>query len=86
MIERFPVLIGFKPALDSYRVACGQKEEKGQLVDPNYEMTIVNEMFAEAIPGVIIQLIAIATSKEVGVTSWLSLAVSIFTGLVLRMT
>ena len=45
------------------------------------EMTAmkVSEMFAEAIPGVIIQLIAIATSKgEVGTSAWLSISVSAF--------
>jgi hypothetical protein len=37
-------------------------------------------MFAEAIPGVIIQLMAIATSdKKVGTTAWLSVAVSAIT-------
>jgi hypothetical protein len=38
------------------------------------------EMFAEAIPGVIIQLMAIATrDKEVGISAWLSVAVSAIT-------
>ena len=40
----------------------------------------VVEMFAEAIPGVIIQLMAIATSdKDVGTSAWLSVAVSAIT-------
>jgi hypothetical protein len=47
-----------------------------------HEMTFMKgiEMFAEAIPGVIIQLMAIATSdKEVGISAWLSVAVSAIT-------
>jgi hypothetical protein len=47
-----------------------------------FEMTLMKvvEMFAEAIPGVIIQLMAIATSdKSVGTSAWLSVAVSAIT-------
>jgi len=80
--ESIPVLIGFKPALDAYRVATGVEQEKGQRLTPMTEMTAmkVTEVFAEGIPGVIIQLMAIATSVEdVGVSSWLSVAVSAFT-------
>jgi hypothetical protein len=46
------------------------------------EMTIMKviEMFAEAIPGVIIQVMSIATSdKDVQTTAWLSVAVSAIT-------
>jgi hypothetical protein len=80
--EWFPILIGFKPAVDAYRVASGAKQEVGAAYDPMLEMTImkVYEMFAEAIPGVIIQLMAIATSdKDVGTSAWLSVAVSAIT-------
>jgi len=80
--EWFPILIGFKPAVDAYRVATGAKQEVGTELMPIYEMTImkVTEMFAEAIPGVIIQLMAIATSdKDVGTSAWLSVAVSAIT-------
>jgi hypothetical protein len=47
-----------------------------------FEMTIMKvvEMFAEAIPGVIIQLMAILTrGKHVGTSAWLSVAVSAIT-------
>jgi hypothetical protein len=80
--EWFPILIGFKPAVDAYRVAKGENQEAGTAVGPMVEMTVtkVTEMFAEAIPGVIIQLMAIATSdKEVGTSAWLSVAVSAIT-------
>jgi hypothetical protein len=80
--EGIPILLGYKPAVDAYRVASGAKQEVGAAVDPMNEMTIMKvcEMFAEAIPGVIIQLMAIATSdKKVGTTAWLSVAVSAIT-------
>jgi hypothetical protein len=75
--EWFPILIGFKPAVDAYRVATGAKQQVGAAVDPMLEMTAMkcDEMFAEAIPGVIIQLMAIVTSgNDVGTSAWLSLA------------
>jgi hypothetical protein len=80
--EWFPILIGYKPAVDAYRVATGAKQEVGTAFDAVIEMTVMKmiEMFAEAIPGVIIQLMAIATSdKQVGTSAWLSVAVSAIT-------
>ena len=82
--ELIPVLIGFKPALDAFRVATGLKEEYGQIVSPMVEMTLMKivELFAEAIPGVVIQLMAIATTKkedEISTSAIISLVVSILT-------
>jgi hypothetical protein len=80
--EWIPILLGYKPAVDAYRVATGAKQEVGTAADPMFEMSYMKgiEMFAEAIPGVIIQLMAIATSdKEVGTSAWLSVAVSAIT-------
>jgi hypothetical protein len=80
--EWFPILIGFKPAVDAYRVANGGKQEAGQVADALTEMTYMKgtEMFAEAIPGVIIQLMAISTNVGgVAVASWVSLSVSALT-------
>mmetsp|Transcript_7273 Transcript_7273/g.14707 ORF Transcript_7273/g.14707 Transcript_7273/m.14707 type:complete len:420 (+) Transcript_7273:3-1262(+) len=88
LLETFPVLIGFKPALDAYRVAKGQKQEAETEADHMFEMTVIKciEVFAEAIPGVIVQLLAIANvgeGKEVASGVWISLAVSAFsTGLI----
>jgi hypothetical protein len=82
LMEWFPILIGFKPAVDAYRVAAGEKQEAGHAVDPMYEMTVMRgiEMFAEAIPGVIIQLMAIATNVgDVSDAAWVSLSVSALT-------
>jgi hypothetical protein len=80
--EWFPIIIGFKPAVDAYRVAKVEKQETGQAIDALGEMTYMKaiEMFAEAIPGVIIQLMAIATSEvKVSRAAWLSLIVSALT-------
>jgi hypothetical protein len=63
-------------------VATGAQQEVGTSLDPMLEMTLMKgiEMFAEAIPGVIIQLMAIATSdEEVTTAAWISLAVSALT-------
>jgi hypothetical protein len=75
-------LLGYKPAVDAYRVATGAKQEVGAAADPMTEMTFMKciEMFAEAIPGVIIQLMAIvASDKDVPTSAWLSVAVSAIT-------
>jgi hypothetical protein len=80
--EWIPILLGYKPAVDAYRVASGVKQEVGTAFSAMVEMTVMKgiEMFAEAIPGVIILLMAIVTSdKEVGTSAWLSVAVSAIT-------
>jgi hypothetical protein len=82
--EWIPILLGYKPAVDAYRVATGAKQEVGTALDPMVEMTLMKgiEMFSEAIPGVIIQLMAIASSdkdKDIGTSAWLSVAVSAIT-------
>jgi hypothetical protein len=80
--EWLPILLGYKPAVDAYKVATGEKQEIGTALDPMVEMTAIKlcEMFAEAIPGVIIQLTAIATSDgDVGTSAWISITVSALT-------
>ena len=82
LLESTPILMGFKPAIDAFRVSQGEQREAGQTFDALSEMTFMKgiEMFAEAIPGVIIQLMAIATTKvgkEIATEAWLSLFVSI---------
>jgi hypothetical protein len=82
--ECVPVLMGFKPAVDALRVAKGEKQEAGCTLEPMMEMTMMKstEVFAEAIPGVIIQLTAIATTggdKQISSAALLSLAISALT-------
>jgi hypothetical protein len=82
LMDWFPILIGFKPAVDAYRVATGEKQEAGQATNALTEMSVMKiiEMFAEAIPGVVIQLMAIATSeKDIADAAWVSLIVSALT-------
>ena len=80
--ELVPVLLGYKPAVDAYRVATGAKQEVGKAADQLVEITFTKwiETFAEAIPGLIIQLMAIASIEEgVATSAWISLAISALT-------
>ena len=78
--ESVPVIFGFKPALDAFRVATGAKRELEHYLEPVMEMTFMKciELFAEAIPAVLIQLLAIMNSKsKQGTTAvWISLTIS----------
>ena len=65
-------------------MASGAKQEVGTPVDPMDELVAIKcmEMFAEAIPGVIIQLMAIAAAakgEKISTVAWLSLALSALT-------
>ena len=81
------VLTGLKGPWDAYRVAIGAEQEEDTLLDPMMEMTCTKciELFAESIPGIIIQLSAIVSTmnsgekKEVTMTAYLSLLVSVLT-------
>ena len=82
ILEMIPVIIGLKPAVDAYRVVGDAKRQEGQLFDSLFEMIITKtiEMFAEAIPGVIIQLSAItSTTESTSRAAYVSLAVSALT-------
>ena len=76
--------MGYKPALDAHRVATGAKKELGGALSPWVEMIGIKvvEMFAEAIPGVIIQLMAIASTpdgEDISKAALFSIAVSALT-------
>jgi hypothetical protein len=80
-LESLPVLCGLKPAVDAYRVAHGDKAENGQTFDPQTEMSYIKgvELFAESIPGIIIQIAAIATTSDrttISRGAWISLVMS----------
>ena len=78
IFEMVPALVGLKPALDAKRVTSGLKIEEGQLVGPLEDMIITKniEMFAESIPGVVIQLAAIADLGQATPGAVTSLTVS----------
>ena len=62
------VLTGSKSPVDAYRVAMGAEQEKDTLMDPMTEMAFSKciELFAESIPGIIIQLSAIVRTINSG--------------------
>jgi len=78
LYEAVFVIFGMKPALDAYRVSSGKKKAAGSAVGTLEELSIMKgiEMFAESIPGVIIQLTAIFASKHISAASYVSLAFS----------
>ncbi|GMI08131.1 hypothetical protein TrVE_jg11765 [Triparma verrucosa] len=58
------VLLGMKSPWDAYKVASGAEREKDAEFDPMMEMTVSKciEMFAESLPGIMIQLSSIIKS------------------------
>ena len=81
--EWFFVVTGTKAARDAYKVAMNIKHEEGALVDPFFELSFAKgvEMFAESIPGVLIQTAAILYNPEsgFGTTSIVSILISSLT-------
>mmetsp|Transcript_3124 Transcript_3124/g.6299 ORF Transcript_3124/g.6299 Transcript_3124/m.6299 type:complete len:652 (+) Transcript_3124:124-2079(+) len=77
-VELFFVMTGLRPALDAYRVAKQKEREKGQPFEPFLELMITRiiEMFAESIPGFVVQLSAIAYGSSVSFAVVSSLALS----------
>ncbi|GMI00639.1 hypothetical protein TrST_g8799 [Triparma strigata] len=71
-------LIGFKPALDAYRVGSGAEQEKHQIFDPLTEMTMFKgiETVFEAIPSSIVQIYALLSAKEKSLDAVISILVS----------
>ncbi|GMH69388.1 hypothetical protein TL16_g05146 [Triparma laevis f. inornata] len=66
--EMLIVLSGMKAPWDAYRVASGAEKVKGTEFDPLLEMTLSKyvELFAESIPGILIQLSAILQTLNNG--------------------
>ncbi|GMH79500.1 hypothetical protein TL16_g08167 [Triparma laevis f. inornata] len=64
--DAFYVLIGFKSALDAYRVGSGLEREDHHVLSPLHEMTFCRcvEMIFEAVPASIVQIYALVVSKE----------------------
>ena len=79
------VLTGFKAPVDAYKIAMGAEQEKDTIYDPMTEMTSGKniELFAESIPGIIIQTLAIISTmdsgEEVSMTAVVSLVISLLT-------
>ena len=45
--EVIPILLGFKPALDAYRVATGKKKEIGQIASPDIMVRVAGKWLVE---------------------------------------
>ncbi|GMH61177.1 hypothetical protein TL16_g03202 [Triparma laevis f. inornata] len=79
------VLIGMKSPWDAYRVASGAEKDRHAEVNPMMEMTMSKciELFAESLPGIMVQLSSIlqflSTGKHVSYVAVTSLALSTFT-------
>ena len=85
MKESLIVVTGMKAPWDAYKVAAGKEKEKDTYVDPMLELTgsKLAEMFAESIPGILIQTSAILSTSEAGrevtSTAYVSILLSILT-------
>ena len=75
------ILIGFKPALDAYRVGSGAEQENHQHISPLQEMSFNKgiETVFEAIPSSIVQIYALLLKKDRGLDALASILVSALT-------
>jgi hypothetical protein len=64
--ELLSVVTLMKPGVDAYRVASGAEQQPGAAVNPLEEMvgTKVFELVLEAVPGLVLQLVALLRVKE----------------------
>ena len=62
-----PILLGFKPMVDAYRVSSGKPGDSRYLTDYYMEMNTNRtvEMFAEAIPAGLIEVYMLLNSRRV---------------------
>jgi hypothetical protein len=68
-----------KPGVDAYRVASGAEQESGAALQPLLEMTAtkLGELVFEALPGLILQLVAFLRAEDKGdVSAIVSLLIS----------
>ena len=85
LTECLIVLTGGKGPVDAYRIASGAEQEKDDAFSPMLDLVVTKsiELFAESIPGIIIQLSAIVSTINSGsavtMTAYLSLLVSLLT-------
>ncbi|GMH92472.1 hypothetical protein TrST_g1906 [Triparma strigata] len=77
-LDTFCILIGFKPALDAYRVGSGADKLDHQLMPPLMEMTFCKgiEVVFEAIPSSVVQIFALILAEERNLGALLSILVS----------
>jgi hypothetical protein len=76
--EMLATVFFVKPALDSWKVASGAEQQAGSALSPLNEMSMSKgiEMVFEAIPGFVLQSIAIISVQERSTTAVVSLLIS----------
>jgi hypothetical protein len=77
-LDSLAVVTFVKPGLDAWRVAGGQQQQPGAVLDPLAEMMTSKflEMAFEAIPGMVVQCIAFVESEKKSKMAILSLLIS----------
>ncbi|GMI26613.1 hypothetical protein TeGR_g4849 [Tetraparma gracilis] len=67
LFEMLTVVSFVKPGLDAYRVASGAEQLPGAAIGPLMEMICTKgaELFFEAIPGLVLQLVALLNAEQV---------------------
>ncbi|GMI34807.1 hypothetical protein TeGR_g8060 [Tetraparma gracilis] len=67
LFEMLTAVLFVKPGMDAYRVASGAEQLPGAAVGPLQEMvyTKAGELFFEAIPGLVLQLVALLNAEQV---------------------
>ncbi|GMH82328.1 hypothetical protein TrST_g12551 [Triparma strigata] len=79
--DALAVLVGFKPALDAFRVGSGAEQGEDQPMSPIHEMSCckVAEVVCEAVPSTIIQIYALLLADKRGLDALASILVSALT-------
>ena len=76
--DALAISVGFKPALDAYRVGSGSEQEDHQLFPPLQDMAYckIAETVFEAVPSSIVQIYALLFAEEKGLDAMVSIVVS----------
>ncbi|GMI42282.1 hypothetical protein TeGR_g9462 [Tetraparma gracilis] len=76
--ETLTIISFAKPGIDAYRVASGAESPPGATTDPLTTMVYnkVGELVFEAVPGLVLQLVAVLTTDEVTTSAYVSLLIS----------
>ncbi len=81
LLDILSLLIGVKPAIDAYRVAIGVEMKAHNIYDPviEYHLMRMIEIFAESLPGCVLQMYALVTTTGNVEVALCAIASSIFT-------
>ncbi|GMI53009.1 hypothetical protein TeGR_g2903 [Tetraparma gracilis] len=78
LFEVLSIVTFSKPGVDAYRVASGAETAEGSTMDPLGEMVYTKggELVFEAVPGLVLQLVAALNAKENTISVFVSLIIS----------